>query len=114
MNNIQFAILFSLCLFLSLNAQAENVYQPSVSLFSSITPNQLWRYTGSGIVKDVDIKEGIVVIETNLGTEDFPQIKTIAYSVRDSNLLESDLVKSSVTFSYYHEDKYDVITNIKH
>jgi len=113
MKSVPITALFAIFFFASLNAHAESIYQPSVFPFSSITPNQLWRYTGSGIVKEVRSKDGIMVIETNLGSEASPHMKTIAYTVRDSDMLHTELVNTTITFSYYHEDQYDVITNIK-
>lgn len=113
MRIVPITALFSTICFVSLNAEAENVYQPSVFPFSSVTPNQLWRHTGSGVVKEVRSKDGIMVIETNLGSEASPHMTSIAYTVRGSDMLDTNLVNSTIIFSYYQEDKYDVITNIK-
>ena len=113
MKNVPITALFSILFCLSVNAYAENVYQSFALPSPFVTPNQLWRYTGSGVVKDVQGKAGIIVIETNLGTEESPDFKTITYTVRDSDMLDTGLVNTTITFSYYHEDQYDVITNIK-
>jgi len=113
-------ILFALCVsfvvsFFSLSSFAGGILQTSAMppILFEVNVDRLWQYTGTGVVTDVHEKEGLIVINTNIGSGESTKNQNITYAVLHKNVFNKDLKDSTVKFSYYHQDRFDVITRIE-
>jgi len=99
----------------SLHSFAGGILQTSAMppILFEVNVDRLWQYTGTGVVKDVHENEGLIVISTNLGSDASPMNHDVTYAVGSKKMFNGDLKDSTIKFSYYHQDRYDVITRIE-